>query len=50
MIELNIKIEIIDYKDMFKVNSNLEHQWINKKQIRNYGLPKPIMTIIEEYV
>ena len=49
-LELNIKIEIIDYKDIFKVNSNLEHQWINKKQIHNYGLPKPIMTIIEEYV
>jgi len=49
-LELNIKIEIIDYKNIFKVNSNLEHQWINKKQIHNYGLPKPIMTIIEEYV
>ena len=49
-LELNIEIEIIDYKNIFKVNSNLEHQWINKKQIHNYGLPKPIKTIIEEYV
>ena len=36
--ELDITIEIVDYKTPFKIKSNLEHQWINKNQIDNYGL------------
>ena len=47
--ELDITIEIVDYKTPFKIKSNLEHQWINKNQIDNYGLPKPIRTIIENH-
>ncbi len=47
--ELDITIEIVDYKNPFKIKSNLEHQWINKNQIDNYGLPKPIRTIIENH-
>ena len=48
-IELDITIEIVNYKTPFKIKSNLEHQWINKNQIDNYGLPKPIRTIIENH-
>jgi A/G-specific adenine glycosylase len=47
--ELDITIEIVDYKNPFKIKSNLEHQWIKKNQIDNYGLPKPIKTIIENH-
>ena len=48
--ELEITIEIFDYKTPFKIESNLEHRWINKNQIHNYGLPKPIKTIIDNHV
>ena len=48
--ELEITIEIFDYKTPFEIKSNLEHQWIDKDQIHNYGLPKPIKTIIDNYV
>ena len=47
--ELDITVEIVDYKTPFKVKTNLEHEWISKDQIHNYGLPKPIMTIIENH-
>ncbi len=49
-INLDITIEIFDYKTPFKINTNLEHQWINKNQIDDFGLPKPIKTIIENHV
>ena len=49
-LELEITIEIFDYKTPFKIESNLEHRWINKNQIHNYGLPKPIKTIIDNHV
>jgi A/G-specific adenine glycosylase len=47
--ELDITIEIVDYKTPFKVKTNLEYEWISKDQIHNYGLPKPIKTIIENH-
>ena len=47
--ELDITIEIVDYRTPFKIKSNLEHRWISKNQIDNYGLPKPIRTIIENH-
>ena len=46
---LDITIEIFDYKTPFKINTNLEHKWVNKDQINKFGLPKPIKTIIENY-
>ena len=49
-IDLDITIEIFDYKKPFKIKTNLEHQWINKNEIHEYGLPKPIKSIIENYV
>ena len=49
-IDLDITIEIFDYKNPFKINTNLEYQWINKAQIDNFGLPKPIKTIIDNHV
>ena len=49
-LELEITIEIFNYKTPFKIKSNLEHQWINKDQIHKYGLPKPIKTIIDNHV
>ena len=49
-IDLDITIEIFDYKAPFKINTNLEHQWIRKNQIDKFGLPKPIKTIIENHV
>ena len=47
--DLDITIEIFDYKRPFKIKTNLEHQWVSKSQIDNFGLPKPIKTIIENY-
>ena len=49
-VDLDITIEIFDYKNPFKINTNLEYQWINKTQIDNFGLPKPIKTIIDNHV
>ena len=49
-VDLNISIEIFDYKKPFKLKTNLEHQWINKEVINEFGLPKPIKSIIENYV
>ncbi len=49
-IDLDITIEIFDYKKPFKIKTNLEHQWINKNEIHEFGLPKPIKSIIENYV
>ena len=47
--DLDITIEIFDYKAPFKIATNLEYQWISKNEIHNYGLPKPIKTIIENH-
>jgi A/G-specific adenine glycosylase len=49
-LELEITIEIFNYKTPFKIKSNLEHKWIKKDQIHKYGLPKPIKTIIDNHV
>ena len=49
-LDLNITIEIFDYKKPFQVNTNLEYQWINRRDIKNYGLPKPIKHIIDNHV
>ncbi len=49
-LDLNITIEIFDYKVPFKVKTKLEHQWIKKNEIKKYGLPKPIKHIIENHV
>tara|TARA_B100000575_G_scaffold276687_1_gene262322 strand:- start:1701 stop:2744 length:1044 start_codon:yes stop_codon:yes gene_type:complete len=49
-LDLDITIEIFDYKKPFQVNTKLEHQWINKEDIKNFGLPKPIKHIIENHV
>ena len=49
-IDLDITIEIFDYKRPFKLKTDLEHKWVNKNQIDKFGLPKPIKTIIENYV
>jgi len=47
--DLDITIEIFDYKAPFKIKTNLEHKWVSKNQIDKFGLPKPIKTIIENY-
>lgn len=49
-LDLDITIEIFDYKTPFRVNTTLEHQWIKRSEIKNYGLPKPIKHIIEKHV
>mgnify|MGYP000476109428 CR=1 FL=1 len=49
-IDLDITVEIFDYDKPFKIETNLEHQWINKSEINDFGLPKPIKTIIQTYV
>ena len=48
-LELDITVEKVEYKRPFKIQTNLEHKWINKDSIHNYGLPKPIKTIIENH-
>ena len=48
--DLNITLEIFEYKKPFKIKTNLEHKWVNKKEINEFGLPKPIKSIIENYV
>ena len=48
--DLDITVEIFDYDKPFKIETNLEHQWINKSEINDFGLPKPIKTIIQTYV
>ena len=49
-LDLNITIEIFDYKKPFEVNTNMEYQWINRSDIKNFGLPKPIKHIIDNHV
>ena len=49
-LNLDITVEIFDYSAPFKIKTNLTHQWVSKDDINNYGLPKPIKTIIENYV
>ena len=49
-LNLDITVEIFEYNAPFKIKTNLTHQWIAKDDINNYGLPKPIKTIIENYV
>ena len=49
-IDLDITIEIFNYSAPFKVKTNQEHRWVSKNKIHNFGMPKPIKTIIEEYV
>ena len=49
-LNLDITIEICEYSAPFKVKTNLIHHWVSKDDINNYGLPKPIKTIIENYV
>ncbi len=49
-LNLDITVEIFEYTSPFKIKTNLTHQWITKDDIHNYGLPKPIKTIIENYV
>ena len=48
--DLDITVEIFEYDKPFKIETNLEHQWINKSEINDFGLPKPIKTIIQTYV
>ena len=48
-LELDITVEKFEYKKPFKIKTNLEYKWINKGRIHNYGLPKPIKTIIENH-
>ena len=49
-LDLEITINIFDYKVPFAIETNLEHQWIKKSDIHKYGLPKPIKNIIESHV
>ena len=49
-LNLDITVEIYDYSEPFKIKTNLTHQWVSKDNINNYGLPKPIKTIIDNYV
>ena len=49
-VDLDITIEILNYERTFELQSDVEYQWIKRNQIHNYGLPKPIKTIIEEHV
>ena len=49
-IDLEITVKIFDYDKPFNIDTNLEHQWINKSQIHDFGLPKPIKAIIDTYV
>ena len=48
-LELDITVEKFEYKRPFKIRTNLEYKWIDKARIHNYGLPKPIKTIIEDH-
>ena len=48
-LELDITVEKFEYKRPFEIKTNLEYKWINKDRIHNYGLPKPIKTIIENH-
>ena len=48
-LDLEITINIVDYKSPFKIETNLEHQWIKKSDIHKYGLPKPIRNIIDKH-
>ena len=49
-LDLDITINIFDYKAPFAIETNLEHQWIKKSDIHKYGLPKPIKNIIDSHV
>ena len=49
-IDLNITLEIFEYKEPFKIKTNLEHKWVKKDELNKFGLPKPIKSIIENYV
>ena len=49
-IDLEITVKIFDYDKPFNIDTNLEHQWVNKSQINDFGLPKPIKAIIDTYV
>ena len=48
-LELDITVEKFEYKKPFEIKTNLEYKWINKDRLHNYGLPKPIKTIIENH-
>jgi len=48
-IDLKIKVDILDFADKFDIKTNAIYEWVQKNEIHNYGLPKPIKTIIEDY-
>jgi len=45
-LELLINISLLEYEQPFDVKSNSEFCWINKKDIDNIGVPKPIKDIL----
>ena len=46
-INLELYVDIQKHEKKFKIDSNAEYKWIEKKDIGTYGLPKPIKSIIE---
>ena len=46
-IDLDIRVDISEYEDTFKLKTNLEYRWINKADIDMFGMPKPIKSIIQ---
>ena len=47
-LELEINLMLLEFDDEFNIASNLEYSWVNKKNIGNFGIPKPIKKILLE--
>ena len=47
-LELEIKLMLLEFDDEFNIASNMEYSWVNKKNIENFGIPKPIKKILLE--
>ena len=47
-LELEINLMLLEFNDEFNIASNLEYSWVNKKNIGNFGIPKPIKKILLE--
>ena len=46
-LNLDIKVNIYEYKKVFKLKTNKKYKWVNKSNIDKFGMPKPIKSIIE---
>ena len=47
-LNLDIKVNIYEYKKIFKLKTNEKYKWVNKSNIDKFGMPKPIKSIIEK--